>query len=82
MTLEQALDYIKGHERHYKSDADPIFAIGISDGNVCGAVIVGVKEGEAQLSHIYSAGESQGYTLLYGAAWRAAKALGYTKMVL
>ena len=84
LTVENALVFLASHDRHYRSDAKPIFAIGIStEEKLCGAVIVGAAEGaELQLSHIYSAGESLGYTLLYGAAWRAAKALGYERMIL
>lgn len=82
LTVEQAEKFLTSHERHYKSNALPVFALGISDGAICGAVIVGVSGEDAELSHIYSDGESLGYTLLYGAAWRAAKALGYVRMIL
>ena len=84
LTVEKALEFLDSHDRHYRSEAKPLFAIGIViEEKICGAVIVGVAEnGDAQLSHIYSAGQSQGYTLLYGAAWRAAKALVYERMML
>lgn len=45
-----------------------------------GAAILGrVGPDEAELAHIYADGTSQAYTLLYGACWRALKALGYTR---
>lgn len=82
LTVPAAMEFLKEHERHYKSDANPLFAIGITDGNLCGAVVVGERSGEAELCHIYSVGEFMGYTILYGSAWRAAKAMGYKKMIL
>ena len=84
LTLDAAMAYLSSHARHYQSDAKPLFAIGIEneDKKLCGAVVIGENAGDAQLSHIYSAGEYQGYTLLYGAAWRAAKALGYERMIM
>jgi hypothetical protein len=36
-------------------------------------------DGDGELAHIYVDGVSQGYSLLYGACWRALKALGYEK---
>jgi hypothetical protein len=82
MTVQEASQFLSSHERHYKTKAYPVFAIGLKDKETRGAVIVGRKGSEAVLAHIYCDGVSQGYTLLYGAAWRAAKALGYSRMVL
>ena len=83
LTIPAAMEFLQTNERHYKSDAKPLFAIGIShEGVMCGAVVVGERSGEAELCHIYSVGEYQGYTILYGAAWRATKAMGYKKMIL
>ena len=83
LTVAAAMEFLKENERHYKSDANPLFAIGIAEnGAICGAVVVGERSGEAELCHIYSVGEFMGYTILYGSAWRAAKAMGYKKMIL
>ena len=82
LTVQKAMEFLKDHERHYKSDANPMFALGISNGELCGAAVVGERNGDAELCHIYSVGEYLGYTILYGASWRAAKAMGYKKMVL
>lgn len=82
LTIEQAMEYLKKNERHYKSDATPIFAIGItSEGSLCGAAVVGSRGDEAELCHIYSEGEYGGYTTLYGQCWRAIKALGYRRII-
>ena len=83
LTVENAMDFLKEHERHYKSVAKPLFAIGISmNDELCGAAVVGTRNDEVELCHIYSVGEYQGYTVLYGAVWRACKAMGYKKMIL
>ena len=48
-----------------------------------GAAILGRRaDGDAELTHIYVDGTSQGYSLLYGACWRALKALGYARTYL
>lgn len=83
MSIASAMEFLKEHERHYKSDATPVFAIGIRhEGNVCGAAIMGSRGEDAELCHIYSVGEYYGYTVLYGAMWRSTKAMGYKKLVL
>ncbi len=63
---------------------EPICAIGVEDeSGLHGAAILGRRGNEvAELAHIYVDGISQGYTLLYGACWRALKALGYHMAVL
>ena len=83
LTIEAAMAFLKEHERHYKSEANPLFAIGISvNDELCGAAVIGERNGDAELAHIYSVGEYMGYTVLYGAAWRATKAMGYKRMIL
>ena len=83
LKVEDAMAWLMGNERHYKSDARPVFAIGLKmNGELVGCAVVGETEGEAELCHIYSVGEYLGYTTLYGAVWRCTKAMGYKKMVL
>ena len=83
LSIEVAEAFLRKHGRHYKAASAPLFAIGVKGGVLHGAVIVGQnKNGEAELSHIYADGVSSGYTLLYGAAWQAIKALGHTRITL
>lgn len=83
LTIDKAMAFLKEHERHYKSDAKPLFALGISmNGEMVGAAVIGERDGDAELAHIYSVGEYLGYTILYGAAWRCSKAMGYKRMIL
>lgn len=83
LTVTQAEEYLKAHERHYKAPAEKICAIGVGEGGVIhGAAILGTNGTDGELAHIYCDGASQAYSLLYGACWRALKALGYQKAVL
>ena len=84
LSVKDAEEFLKDHGRHYKSPVEAICAIGVADeGTLHGAAILGrCADGDAELAHIYVDGVSQGYSLLYGACWRALKALGYKKAVL
>lgn len=80
LSIKEAEEFLAKHERHYKAPVEPICAIGIAEKGLHGAAILGRRsEQEAELAHIYVDGTSQGYSLLYGACWRALKALGYDK---
>jgi len=84
ISMKEAEEFLKAHERHYKAPVEPICAIGVGDeSGLHGAAILGRKNAEdGELAHIYCDGASQAYSLLYGACWRALKALGYTRTVL
>lgn len=96
LSVKDAEDFLAKHERHYKAPVEAICAIGVGEdveetNAVCskqafklhGAAILGRREpGVGELAHIYVDGISQGYSLLYGACWRALKALGYEKAIL
>lgn len=98
LSVTEAEEFLKKHDRHYVEPAEYICAIGVGeviadlDGenqgvmnrlDLAGAAILGRNAaGEGCLAHIYVDGVSQGYSLLYGACWRALKALGYRTAVL
>lgn len=84
LSVKDAEAFLAKFERHYKAPAEPICAIGVGEGSILhGAAILGRREdGDAELAHIYVDGVSQGYSLLYGACWRALKALGYKRTIL
>jgi hypothetical protein len=84
ISLKVAEEFLENHGRHYKAPVEPICAIAVYDADgLHGAAILGRREaGVGELAHIYVDGISQGYSLLYGACWRALKALGYEKAVL
>lgn len=82
--VKEAEAFLAAHDRHYKAPVEPICAIGVADEQgLHGAAILGRRSAEdGELAHIYVDGVSQGYSLLYGACWRALKALGYVRAVL
>lgn len=84
LTIAQAEAFLQAHERHYVEPAERICAIGLGDASgLHGAAILGrTADGDACLAHIYVDGTFQGYSILYGACWRALKALGYKRAVL
>ena len=84
LSLADAEKFLISHDRHYAMPFEQICAIGLSDAGILhGAAILGRnEEGEAGLAHVYVDGTFQGYTLLYGACWRAFHALGYKKVNL
>lgn len=84
LKLKDAEEFLAKHERHYKAPIEAVCAIGVSDeSGLHGAAVLGMsKDGDGELAHIYVDGISQGYSLLYGAVWRAFKAMGYDKAVL
>ena len=79
LKIEEAEVFLINHHRHYTAPTEPVCAIGLSeDGTLHGAAILGrTKDGHGKLAHIYVDGAWQGYSLLYGACWRAYQALGY-----
>lgn len=58
------------------------FAIAVRDDQIRGAIVMFADGEECKLMQIYGDGTSQVQTLLYGAAWRAAKALGYKQITI
>lgn len=92
LSVKDAEAFLAKHDRHYKVPVEPICAIGVGEErmeggipvkemvDLHGAAILGRRSnGDGELAHIYVDGTSQGYSLLYGACWRALKALGYER---
>lgn len=84
LSVKDAEAFLAKFDRHYKAPVEAICAIGVQDeSGLHGAAILGRNaDGDGELAHIYVDGISQGYSLLYGACWRALKALGYKRAIL
>lgn len=68
-------------KKHSAYRGEFTFAIAASEGALVHGVIAMVADGkDCRLGHIYTDGNAQVGSLLYGGAWRAAKALGYDKV--
>jgi hypothetical protein len=81
--------FIAEHHRHHKPVRGHKFSIGcLSDGKLAGVAIVGrpvsrhLDNGATlEVTRLCTDGTKNACSFLYGAAWRAAKALGYTKII-
>jgi len=91
MTLTEAGRFVTRHHRHHKAPQGGLFAIGCSlDGadEPCGVVIVGRPVARmssdgwtCEVTRLCTDGTKNACSLLYGAARRAASALGYRRIV-
>jgi hypothetical protein len=89
MTLREARAYVTEHHRHHRAPQGGLFAIGASDGEiVVGVVIVGMPIARmladgwtCEVTRLASDGSKNVCSMLYRAAWRAARAMGYRRLV-
>lgn len=88
-TREEAFAYVAAHHRHHKPTTSWKFGCAVSrDGQIVGVVIVGRPVARAlddgwtlEVTRCCTDGTRNAASMLYGAAYRAAKALGYRKVV-
>ena len=90
INLDEANAFVAVHHRHHKPVPGAKFSIAVSDdaGAVRGVAIVGrpvarrVDDGwTLEVNRCCTDGVRNGCSMLYGAAWRAAKALGYRRLI-
>jgi len=89
LTLREARAFVAAHHRHHRPPQGGLFAVGAAiDGTVVGACIVGrpvarmLDDGwTAEVVRLCTTGERNACSMLYGAAWRAARALGWRRLV-
>ena len=80
ISIKAASDYMGKHSE-YRGGFD--LAICAREGDVVHGVIVLKADGETfALGHISTDGNAQIGSLLYGGAWRVAKALGYKQITI
>jgi hypothetical protein len=89
ITLKEARRYVDEHHRHHRAPQGGLFAIAVNDGErVCGVVIVGrpvarkLQDGvTAEVTRCCTDGTPNACSMLYAAAWRAARAMGYHRLI-
>ena len=89
ITYAEACQFIETHHRHHLPPVGWKFGIAVNDGQqVVGVVTVGrpVARGldngwTLEVTRCCTDGTKNAASMLYGAAWRAAKALGYRRLV-
>lgn len=88
--LDEAAAFVKQHHRHHRPGPGGKFAVAVADesGTIRGVAIAGRPV--ARMSHdgwtlevtrVATDGCPNACSALYGAAWRAARALGYRRLV-
>lgn len=85
VSLQEANSFLARYEKTYKPVPGCKFTIGCAiKGRLMGAIIVGRCHGDSlalQVDCIHAAGGRTAYCMLYGAAARAAKAMGYHRIM-
>lgn len=89
MPLKEANAFVAEHHRHHKPVTGHKFSLGCTqEGRLVGVAIVGRPVGRylddgrtLEVNRMCSTGEKNVCSFLYGAAARAAKALGYQKII-
>lgn len=89
ITYPEACRFIKEHHRHHLPPQGWKFGIAVNDGEkVVGVVTVGRPVARhldngwtLEVTRCCTDGTKHAASMLYGAAWRAAKALGYQRLI-
>ncbi len=86
---DEAKAFVEQHHRHHKPPVGSIFQIGCAlDGQIVGVAIVGRPVGRklqdgftAEVTRLCTTGERNACSKLYAAAWKAARSLGYKRLI-
>lgn len=89
ITFREACAYVEKHHRHHRPPQGHKFSIAVNDGEkIVGVVMVGrpvarnLDDGwTAEVTRCCTDGTSNANSMLYAAGWRAARAMGYRKMI-
>ena len=88
-TISDASAFVAQHHRHHRPPQGGLFAVSVAEGeSVVGVAIVGrpvarrMQDGwTAEVTRLATTGERNACSMLYRAAWRACRALGYRRLV-
>lgn len=89
MTLTEAHEFVRQYHRHHRPAQGGLFAVAVAEGEtVRGVAIIGRPVSRhldngwtVEVTRLATDGARNACSMLYGAAWRAARALGYLKAV-
>lgn len=89
MTLREAREYVTRVHRHHPAPQGGLFAVGAAEGDsIVGVVIVGMPVARmladgftCEITRLATDGSRNACSMLYRAAWRAARAMGYRRLV-
>ena len=88
-TFQEAAAFIRAHHRHHRPSLSVKFCLAVADADVVVGVAMvgrpvarGLDDGwTVEVTRTCTDGARNANSMLYGAAWRAAKALGYRRLV-
>ncbi len=89
MTISGAMKFVAEHHRHHPRLVGGLFAVAVSlNGAVRGVAVIGrpvarmANDGwTAEVTRLCTLGDKNACSMLYAASWRAAKALGYRRLI-
>lgn len=89
MTRAEAQAYVREHHRHHKPSVGDVFCLGAQSGDkIVGVVVVGrpvarmLNDGHTlEVTRCCTDGTRNACSFLYAAAWRAARDLGWRRLV-
>jgi len=89
ITLREARAYVERNHRHHRAPQGGIFAVAVAEaGEVRGVAIVGrpvarnAQDGwTAEVTRVCTDGARNACSMLYRAAWRAARGMGYRRLI-
>ena len=89
ISLRNAFSFVDRFHRHHAAPRGGLFAVAVAAGEeVVGVAVVGrpvsrmLSDGfTAEVTRLATTGERNACSILYGAAWRAARAMGYRKLI-
>ena len=89
ISQREAFAFVQEHHRHHGCPRGSVFQVAVAhDDKVVGVAIVGRPVSRhldngwtLEVNRVCTDGHRNACSMLYGAAWRAAKALGYKKVV-
>lgn len=89
VTLREARAFVTAHHRHHEAPQGGLFAVGCSDGSaIVGVAIIGKPVARmadddytAEVTRLCTLGGRDVCSMLYGASWRACRALGYRRLI-
>lgn len=89
ITQREALAFVDRHHRHHSPPRGALFQVAVANENeIRGVAVVGrpvarqLQDGyTAEVTRCCTLGDRNACSMLYGACWRAARALGYRRLV-
>ena len=86
---KKAFDFIDRHHRHHKKPVGSVFQLAVAeDSDIHGVCVVGrpvarhLQDGfTLEVTRLCTTGEKNACSMLYSAAWRVAKNMGYRRLI-